>query len=230
MKVKVKRYPHGTEEFEIELSQDISLLELLYRIKEEIDPSLTFRSMCRSGICGTCAVKLNGKSVLACSTWIAKATEELTVEPLDYFSVIRDLVVNHESMHSKLRSFKLWLYPKEEELRIKEDANLKTSRSWECILCGVCDSVCPVIQSSELFGGPLALTRSYKHIHDPRNANIQTTYTNLYQLRPDLCTHCMNCSYACPKRLMPESMIKEEENLLVNLGLLQKQSFDFLSF
>jgi succinate dehydrogenase / fumarate reductase iron-sulfur subunit/fumarate reductase iron-sulfur subunit len=232
VKVKIRRYPQGAEEFEIDPSQDMTLLELLFTIKESEDPSLTFRSMCRAGICGTCAVKLNGKPALACSTWISGKEEELLIEPLDYFPVIRDLVVDHEGMHSKLRSFKTWLYPQQENMILQEGTNLKTSKSWECILCGICDSVCPVLTSTELFGGPSALTRVYKHLHDPRNVNRQATNIGIYNLRPDLCTHCMNCSYACPKRLMPEGLIREEENLLVELGLLQRQTggFDFLSF
>jgi len=75
------------------------------------------------------------------------------------------------------------------------------------------------------------LTRLYKHLIDPRNASQEVTVKTLHSLKPDLCTHCMNCSYACPKRLMPEGLIREEENLLVEKGLIQKQAgFDFLSF
>ncbi|MEJ7622175.1 MAG: 2Fe-2S iron-sulfur cluster-binding protein [Aquificaceae bacterium] len=230
MKVRIKRHPKGVEEFEVEVSQKITLLELLYKVKEELDPTLAFRSMCRAGICGTCAVKLNGKPVLACSTWVSG--EDLLVEPIDRFSVIKDLVVDHESIVKRLKDYSLWLRIGEGTISLQEDINRKTSRSWECILCGICDSVCPVLSESGLFGGPLTLTRLYKYLHDPRNAQQETTLKTLQNLKPELCTHCMNCSYACPKRLMPEGLIREEENLLVEKGLLQRQvgGFDFLSF
>ncbi len=230
MKVRIKRYPKGVEEFEVEVSQKTTLLELLYKIKEEHDPTLTFRSMCRAGICGTCAVKLNGKPVLACSTWISE--EEVLVEPIDRFSVVKDLVVDHEGIGKRLRDYKVWLQSGEGSISLQEDINRKTSRSWECILCGVCDSVCPVLSESELFGGPLTLTRLYKHLYDPRNADQETALKALQTLKPELCTHCMNCSYACPKRLMPEALIRDQESILVENGLLQRHtsSFDFLSF
>ncbi len=228
MKVRIKRYPEGNEEFDLTLSEPITLLELLYRLREDLDPSLAFRSMCRAGICGTCAVRLNGKPVLACSTWIREG--DILIEPLEGFPVIRDLVVDHEGIQARLREHKVWLTTREEQVEVREETNRQTSRSWECILCGVCDSVCPVLMSGGLFGGPLTLTRLYKHLHDPRNA--QKDLKDLQNLRPDLCTHCMNCSLACPKRLMPEGLIREEENLLVEKGLLQRQvgGFDFLSF
>ncbi len=230
MKLRIKRYPGGFEEFEIKVSQSATLLELLYKVREELDPTLAFRSMCRAGICGTCAVKLNGKPVLACSTWIQEG-ECILIEPIDNFSVIRDLVVDQEGLYTKLKGYRVWLTENEKEPKIEEEINRLTSRSWECILCGVCDSVCPVLSQSELFGGPLVLTRIYKHLYDPRNAGYEGTLKVLQSLRPELCTHCMNCSYACPKRLMPEGLIREEENLLLKEGLIQKQvgSFDFLN-
>lgn len=231
MKVKIRRYPTGIEEFQIETSESLTLLDLLYKIKETLDPTLTFRNMCRAGICGTCAVKMNGKPVLACSTRISPTEEEIQLEALDGYKVIRDLVVEHENIILKLKNYKAWYHTSEPIPKIGEDIVQITSRSSECILCGICDSVCPVLSISPLFGGPLILTRLYKLVLDPRNKEQEGTIKRLQSLRPELCTHCMNCSYACPKRLMPEALIKEEESILVNKGLIKKQEgFDFLSF
>ncbi|MCS6998540.1 MAG: 2Fe-2S iron-sulfur cluster-binding protein [Aquificaceae bacterium] len=231
MKVRIRRYPGDVQEFNLDISQKLTLLDLLYRIREEIDPSLSFRSMCRAGVCGTCGVRLKGKPVLACSTWVSPE-EELDLEPLEGYAPIKDLVVDQEGILRGLRGAKLWLRPFEDNKPIQEGLNQKTSKSWECILCGICDSVCPVLTNPSPFGGPMILTRGYKHLLDLRNSNPTETLQNLYSLRPDLCTHCMNCSYACPKKLMPEALIKEEENLLVERGLLQREvsGFDFLSF
>lgn len=216
MKVRIWRYPEGYEEFLIELSEKTTLLDLLFRIKEQVDPSLTFRSMCRAGICGTCGVKLDGKPVLACSTWVELEREEVIVEPLDRFAVVRDLVVDHEGMHSKLRGL----------VAVEKRSDLLSAKSWECILCGICDSVCPVLSAGTAFAGPLVLTRFYKHLGSSEEL------LKLKNLRPELCTHCMNCSYACPKRLMPETLIRQEESLLIESGLLDRPSgvFDFLNF
>ncbi|MCX8075671.1 MAG: 2Fe-2S iron-sulfur cluster-binding protein [Aquificaceae bacterium] len=227
MRVKVRRHLNQWQEFEIDVRGKLTLLELLNRIKEDLDPSLTFRSMCRSGVCGTCAVKLSGKHVLACSTWIFQE-QEITVEPIDGYEVIRDLVVDQGQVHQMLREAGVWLKPYEANAKAKWE----NSRSWDCILCGVCDSVCPVLKTPSSFGGPLALTRIHKHLLDQRNADRQSTLNSLLTLKPGLCTHCMNCSYACPKMLMPEALIKEEENVLIMEGLIQKRSigFDFLNF
>lgn len=216
MKVRIRRYPQGCEEFSVELSQKTTLLDLLFRIKEEIDPSLTFRSMCRAGVCGTCGIKLDGRPVLACSTWIEPEREEILIEPLDRFVVVRDLVVDHEGMHSKLKGL----------VSSKKRSDYLSAKSWECILCGLCDSVCPVPSEGTAFAGPLTLTRFYKHLGSSEDL------IRLKGFRPELCTHCMNCSYACPKRLMPEALIRQEESLLVESGLLDRPSgaFDFLSF
>ncbi|MFN7065331.1 MAG: succinate dehydrogenase/fumarate reductase iron-sulfur subunit [Aquificaceae bacterium] len=231
MKIRIKRHPFGEEEFRLDLLENLTLLDLLQRIKEEKDPTLTFRSMCRAGVCGTCAIKLDGKPALACSTWIPYEREEVLVEPIDGYRVIRDLVVDHEGLVSRLRDSEVWLYPLEKWIGVKEGVNQKTSRSWECILCGICDSVCPVMPIAPYFGGPLVLTRLYKHLFDPRNAKEERSFEVLKLLNPSLCTHCMNCSYTCPKRLMPELLIKQEEESLLEKGLLQKQTgFDFLSF
>lgn len=230
MKLKVKRYPKGKEEFGIFTNKALTLLDLLERAKEE-DPTLAFRSMCRAGVCGTCGVKFQGKPVLACSTWIDPSEELVVVEPLDGYKVIKDLVVEHEGIVLRLRSYKVWLYPLENNISISEEINRKTSKSWECILCGICDSVCPVLSVDTSFGGPLMLTRIHKYLFDPRNEKEDVSFESLKTMKPTLCTHCMNCSYACPKRLMPEFLIKQEEGLLLEKGLIQKNTgFDFLSF
>nr|BAL53659.1 fumarate reductase iron-sulfur subunit [uncultured Aquificae bacterium] len=218
--------------FSLQLPENATLLDMLIKIKEDMDQSLSFRSMCRAGVCGTCAIKVNGKPVLACSTKVSIFGEELTIEPIDQFSVIKDLVVDHEGIYSKLRLWKVWMTSFEENIRFHQETLRKVEKSHECILCGVCDSVCPVFTISQDFGGPLLLTRYQKLVFDPRNAERDEKLQTLKSINPQLCTHCMNCSFACPKKLMPEALIKEEENLLYQKGILQKPEggFEFLSF
>lgn len=232
MRVRIRRYPSGREEFEVYMQERATVLDLLNYIKENYEPSLTFRSMCRAGVCGTCAVKVNGKVVLACSTKLEDFGESIEIEPLNGYKVLRDLVVDHEELYSKLKRHRVWLEPFEENTDFKEEDNLAISRSHECILCGICDTVCPVLLVDSSFGGPLTLTRYYKLVFDPRNKGRQESINLLQSIKPQLCTHCMNCSYACPKRLMPEALIRGEEALLLERGLIQKPAggFDFLSF
>lgn len=220
----------GYRSFLIDIQENATLLDILVKIKEEMDQSLSFRSMCRAGVCGTCAIKVNGKAVLACSTKVSIFGEELVLEPIDKFVVIKDLVVDHDPIYSKLKLRGVWFVPRKENIKLTEWELKKTERSHECILCGVCDSVCPVLEVAQSFAGPLSLTRYQKLVFDKRNANLEQKTYSLKDMNPQLCTHCMNCSYACPKKLMPEAIIKEEENLLVEKGMLIKDTggFDFL--
>jgi succinate dehydrogenase / fumarate reductase iron-sulfur subunit/fumarate reductase iron-sulfur subunit len=218
--------------FSLELNRNSTLLDMLVKIKEEIDQSLAFRSMCRAGICGTCAVKANGRPVLACSTKVLVFGEEITVEPIDNVLVIKDLVVDHEFLYNKLKLWKVWYNAEEEDKKVNASVLKRIEKSHECILCGICDSVCPVLTASSYFGGPTLLTRYYKLLFDIRNTAQEEKVQNLKNLNPQLCTHCMNCSFACPKKLMPEALIKEEENLLQEKGIIKREegNFGFLEF
>ncbi|SNZ14403.1 succinate dehydrogenase/fumarate reductase iron-sulfur subunit [Hydrogenobacter hydrogenophilus] len=233
VKVKIKLNRENFKDYasySLELSRNSTLLDMLVKIKEELDQSLAFRSMCRAGICGTCAIKVNGRPVLACSTKVFVFGEEITVEPIDNVSVIKDLVVDHESLYNKLKLWKVWYNAGEKNTKVSASALKRIERSHECILCGICDSVCPVLTTSSHFGGPTLLTRYYKLLFDPRNT--QDRAQSLKNLNPQLCTHCMNCSFACPKKLMPEALIKEEEKLLQEKGIIKKEegNFGFLEF
>ncbi len=228
VKVRIKLNRENFKDYvsySLEISKNATLLDMLVKIKEEMDQSLAFRSMCRAGICGTCAIKVNGKPVLACSTKVFVFGEEITVEPIDNVIVIKDLVVDHESLYNRLKLWKVWYDAGEKNLKVSEETIKRIERSHECILCGICDSVCPVLTTGTHFGGPLLLTRYYKLLFDPRNAQDRTQ--NIKSLNPDLCTHCMSCSFACPKKLMPEALIKEEEKLLQEKGIIKKREEDF---
>lgn len=173
-----------------------TLLELLELIKEQ-DPTLSFRQMCRSGICGTCGVMLNSKPVLACKAKLSGLGRELTIDPLPGFPHIKDLIVDSKRAYAQLK------FPP------KEGQSL--SKAHECIRCGICDSVCPLLNVSP-FAGPMLFVRLSAICKESKPDS---------SMHVELCTHCMACSRLCPNDVMPESIISQFSP--------KSFSFDFLS-
>ncbi|WP_448587303.1 succinate dehydrogenase/fumarate reductase iron-sulfur subunit [Thermocrinis sp.] len=230
MRISLRLYRDNAflvKEFEIETSQTV--LDALYRIKEEQDPTLSFRSMCKAGICGTCGVKVNGKPVLACKTKIEELEEPILIEPLDNLPVIRDLVVSHDVLLDRIKRLRAWYEPLEYNLPTFKPSAL-IDKSFNCIACGLCDSFCPVFITNAEFGGPMAFSRLCKLFQDPRNLGREEVPLRIKDGHINLCTHCRNCSMVCPAEVMPETLIKMEEGELLRRGLLSQStpnSFDF---
>jgi len=231
MKVKIKKFRDGKflwEEYEID-GEGHTVLEILQKIKEKEDPTLSFRAMCRAGICGTCAVKVNGQYKLACST---RVYSDITLEPVDIAPPIKDLVVDHSFIYKKLKEGKVWFETLSKNISLKPDELKNTEKSWDCILCGICNYVCPAIQEDESFGLPSTFTKSYGVIFDKRNTKGYEKLKDLVPLSIQSCTHCKNCTFSCPKECNPEFLINILENTMVRYGLIRKeeQDFGFLGF
>ncbi|HIQ49133.1 MAG TPA: succinate dehydrogenase/fumarate reductase iron-sulfur subunit [Aquifex aeolicus] len=231
MKVKIKKFRDGKflwEEYEID-GEGHTVLEILQKIKEKEDPTLSFRAMCRAGICGTCAVKVNGQHKLACST---RVYSDITLEPVDIAPPIKDLVVDHSFIYKKLKEGKVWFETLSKNISLKPDELKNTEKSWDCILCGICNYVCPAIQEDESFGLPSTFTKSYGVIFDKRNTKGYEKLKDLVPLSIQSCTHCKNCTFSCPKECNPEFLINILENTMVRYGLIRKkeQDFGFLGF
>ncbi|NPB06743.1 MAG: succinate dehydrogenase/fumarate reductase iron-sulfur subunit, partial [Aquificae bacterium] len=193
MRLKIKRYDGQRsywQEFELE-GEGRTLLELLTEVKEKHDPSLSFRAFCRSGICGTCGVKVNGVHRLACRT---RLYGDATVEPPDYGKLIKDLVVEHEFLAEYLKKGRVWLHPREVNLPLKPSDLKPLERSYDCILCGLCNFVCPLTPTEPSFGLPSTFTKGYAKVKDKRNAKPEENLRALARLNPQLCTHCRSCS------------------------------------
>lgn len=222
MKIKIKRQDTYTV-YDVEIREDITVLELLHKIKFQ-DPTLSYRHMCRAGICGTCAIKINGKPMLACKSRISYFDGfELVLEPIDSENVIKDLITDHEFYFRKYKDLKVDFVPKEEAVfNIKNIENAKN-----CIACFICNSVCPVIPLDKAFGTPFVFARVYGILEDDRNSNKD--YAKMLKGVINHCTHCKNCTYACPVNVMPETLIKRLEDKLVDVGLLEKPSDDIFS-
>ncbi len=229
MKVILKRYRDGKyieSAYQIEVNDNWTVLDVLSYIKENIDETLAYRVMCRSSICGTCAVRVNEKHILACKEKIISFGECVVIEPISNLSPIKDLVVEHNYMESNLKKGKVWF--KEESYRgeICKERFSRTERQWDCIACLICEAVCPVF--SDKFGGPYTFTRIYRILEDPRYNNAHDYGTVVKELNISLCVHCSYCSIFCPKGCMPEFAITFLEK---KFNIEKKgDNLDFLSF
>ncbi len=211
--VKILRYspekdkkPHW-QNFEIEVEHDATILDILNEIHWYHDGTLSYRRSCRSAICGSCAMKVNGQNVLACETPMHKFKgNKIKIEPLPGFPIIKDLVVDMEGFFAKLKAIKPYLIvnkplPDKEFIQKPEDFELIREAS-TCILCGACTSSCPSLWANENYLGPAALLKAYRFIFDTRDdgtierIDIVNDKNGIWR-----CHTIFNCMEACPKNI-----------------------------
>ncbi len=198
------------QEYEIEVDKYTSVAVALQRIREEQDPTLAYRPLCKMGVCGNCAVKINGKPRLGCMTNALEAAEEnggkVVVEPLDNMPVIKDLIVERGDFERRIKKVKPYLIPKEEALASDTWTPMspKTQQVlWsaaQCIWCGICYSLCPVSYVDESYAAPHGLVKIFRFSFDPRDA-LGKKRIFLYEEDIWKCVHCGQCGGNCPKGL-----------------------------
>ncbi len=187
------------------------VLDALIYIKNNLDKSLGFRRSCREGICGSCAMNINGKNRLACLTPIE---DKMTIYPLPHMPIIRDLIPDMRNFYKQYKEIKPWLQNNKTEISENyqsiEDRK-KLDGMYECILCACCSTSCPSYWwNSDKYLGPAILMQAYRWIADTRDTNTQARleYVNdamkLYK-----CKTIMNCTDTCPKGLNPGKAIGE---------------------
>jgi fumarate reductase iron-sulfur subunit len=198
MQIKIKRTDERIE-YDVPF-KSTTLLQALYHIKNHEDNSLTFSSNCRSGICGTCAIRLNGKEVLACATMCGEGD---VLEPLRYHEVQRDLKVNKQKARETLKTSMAWLQ-ETQKVEITEEQIALTEKQSDCILCDSCYSACPVLEVNPNFIGPFALTRVYRYTADPRESDIKTPIDAIQTNGIWDCTLCGECTTVCPQSIDPK--------------------------
>jgi len=191
------------------------ILDALIKIKDEVDPTLTFRRSCREGICGSCAMNVNGKNGLACLLYIEDGAEAIELQPLPHTYVVKDLVPDLTNFYNQYKSIEPWLKRKEpkkpgerEYLQSKED-RLKLDGMYECILCACCMTSCPSYWwNPEYYLGPAVLMQAYRWVADSRD---QFTEERLAWVNDTMklyrCHGIMNCTNCCPKGLDPAKAI-----------------------
>ena len=198
------------------------VLDALIKIKNEIDPTLTFRRSCREGICGSCAMNIDGGNTLACIKSAEEIGDTVTIYPLPHMPVIKDLVPDLTNFYAQYASIKPWLQtrtpppPDRERLQSKEDQELINEPS-ACILCACCSTSCPSYWwNSDRYLGPAALLAAYRWLVDTRD---EATGERLDELEDPFrlyrCHTIMNCTQACPKDLNPAKAIAETKKMLV---------------
>mmetsp|Transcript_31204 Transcript_31204/g.50067 ORF Transcript_31204/g.50067 Transcript_31204/m.50067 type:complete len:273 (-) Transcript_31204:38-856(-) len=189
------------------------VLDALIKIKSEEDPTLTFRRSCREGICGSCAMNIDGTNTLACLHYIDD-TPTTTIYPLPHMRIVKDLVPDMNHFYEQYTSIKPWLQrnearvPGKENLQSKEDRH-KLDGMYECILCACCSTSCPSYWwNTDKYLGPAVLQQAFRWIDDSRD---QATQERLEQLDDTFklfrCHTIMNCSKVCPKHLNPGKAI-----------------------
>ena len=197
------------------------VLDALIKIKNEIDPTLTFRRSCREGICGSCAMNIGGTNYLACLKGISEVDGPITVYPLPHMEVVRDLVPDMTNFYAQHRSIEPWLKtdtpaPPKEWRQSRQDRELLDGL-YECILCACCSTSCPSYWwNSDRYLGPAILLQAYRWVIDSRDEATGERLDNLEDpFRLFRCHTIMNCAKACPKGLSPAKAIAELKKLMV---------------
>jgi succinate dehydrogenase / fumarate reductase, iron-sulfur subunit len=210
--VRVLRYQPGRDEkprwqkFDLNVEDDSTVLDVLNQIHWGTDGTLAYRRSCRSSICGSCAMKVNGRNVLACETPVHRFGSRLKIEPLPGFPILKDLVVDMEDFFEKLRRIKSYLIlkkPVPDKEFIQTPAQLEEiGESTLCILCAACTSACPSLWPNPDYLGPAALLKAYRFVFDSRDdgaderLDIVNDKNGLWR-----CHTIFNCMEACPKKI-----------------------------
>lgn len=197
------------------------VLDALIKIKNEMDSSVTFRRSCREGVCGSCAMNINGKNGLACTTAIEDAKGDVSITPLPHQEVVKDLVPDLTNFYAQYASIKPWMQtqsttPEKERLQSKEDRE-KLDGLYECILCACCSTSCPSYWwNGDKYLGPAILLQSYRWLIDSRDEATGDRLDDLEDpFRLYRCHTIMNCANACPKGLNPAKAIAEIKKMMV---------------
>jgi succinate dehydrogenase (ubiquinone) iron-sulfur subunit len=206
------------------------ILDALVKIKDEVDPTLTFRRSCREGICGSCAMNINGKNGLACLLYIEPNEKPIEIQPLPHSYVVKDLVPDLTNFYNQYKSIEPWL--KRKDTKAKGQAEYYQSPQdralldgmYECILCASCMTSCPSYWwNPEYYLGPAVLMQAYRWVADSRD---QYTEERLAWVNDTMklyrCHGIMNCTACCPKGLDPAKAIV---NLKAQVGQTYKDGW-----
>ncbi|MDP7488072.1 MAG: succinate dehydrogenase iron-sulfur subunit [Alphaproteobacteria bacterium] len=197
------------------------VLDALIKIKNEIDATLTFRRSCREGVCGSCAMNIDGTNTLACTKFIDEIDGEVPVYPLPHMPVVKDLVPDLNRAYAQYASIEPWLQsetppPAGERLQSPEERE-KLDGLYECVLCFCCSTSCPSYWwNGERYLGPAALLQAYRWLADSRDEAAGERLDALEDpFKLYRCHTIMNCTKTCPKSLNPGRTIGEIKKLMV---------------
>jgi len=227
--LKIQRYnPDSDEtpyiqEYEVEADPNERLLDALMQVKRFQDGSLGFRKSCAHGVCGSDAMRINGKDGLACKTLVKDVAKTdgdiITVEPLRFLPVQRDLIVDQAEFFKKYRSIKPFLIndePVEAKERLQsQEERLAFDDTTNCILCASCYSACPVMSERPAFLGPAAISQAYRFNADTRDRGFEARLKALDH--PDGVWPCQNhfkCTQSCPRSILITKRINQTKHMI----------------
>ena len=216
------------DSYEIDLKKcGPMVLDALMKIKNEIDSSLTFRRSCREGVCGSCAMNIDGVNTLACLKPIEEVNGEIRIYPLPHMPVVKDLVPDLSKAYDQLASIKPWLQSSneifnastnslEEKKQSPKDRE-KLDGQWECVLCFCCTTSCPSYWwNSDEYLGPAVLMQAARWVNDSRDAERKNRLKAVNDsMKLYRCHSIMNCTRSCPKGLNPAKAIADLKKAIV---------------
>lgn len=200
------------DEFKIPYQRWTTVLDAILEVKKHLDHSVAVRYSCRQASCGSCGMKINGRPALACFTKISELNSDvITIEPMNNFPIIRDLVVGFERMFSTHKKIKPYIINKESEINPGTKEFLQTPEDVEkyiqfsnCIKCGLCNSVCPTMATDSSFVGPQALAQVYRYVADNRDKGKDDRLKIIDDSHGIFrCHFAGSCSQVCPKGVDP---------------------------
>jgi succinate dehydrogenase / fumarate reductase iron-sulfur subunit len=224
--LKIRRYdpesgqPAYWHEYNVDVAPERSVLQGILNARDGEDGSIGIRCSCRAAICGSCAVRINGKTALACNTAIGEAAKKagegnpIVVEPMNNFPVIKDLIVDMDAVHwKKVQRVVPWLLPDgpppQREYIVPAESMIDITQSMACIHCGACVGACLALEVDPEFVGPAALAKAYRFVGDPRDGQEEERLRDLAEDPHGMydCTHCFACVEVCPKDVAPMNQI-----------------------
>jgi succinate dehydrogenase / fumarate reductase iron-sulfur subunit len=238
MEVRLKVKRHDPEapgnqasrysDYTIDVSEHVTVLDALLEVRDYHDGSLALRYSCRSAICGSCGMRVNGRGRLTCKTKMVdmmRGRDDVVIEPMGNMPVIKDLVTDMEMYWSKMDQVTPWLQPTgpgpERENLVSHEAMLDLAQTMNCIHCGVCVSDCPVLEVDKSFIAPAALAKAYRFVGDTRDARTKERLEELSAVEGGIwdCTRCNMCVEVCPKDVRPMDRIMQLRELAVKAGV-----------
>lgn len=223
---RIKRYDPDVDvkpyfkEYTVTLEETDRVLDGLNNIKWDQDGTLTYRRSCAHGVCGSDAVRINGRNYLACKTLMNEFGKKITIEPLIGFKVVKDLVVDMDPFFDAYKSVKPYLIageaPAGEERRQTPEQVERFESATKCILCAACTTSCPITWTNESFVGPAAIVNAGRFIYDSRDEGaaerlrILNTQSGVWR-----CRTVFNCTEACPRDIEVTKIIEDVKRTLL---------------
>jgi succinate dehydrogenase / fumarate reductase iron-sulfur subunit len=219
--------PHR-DRVECDLPTNQTVLDALEHVKANVDGSISFRRSCRSAICGSCSMNINGVTGLACKTpvdSVLRSDNTVAVDPMPNFQPMKDLVVHMDPFWDKYSRLKPYLQPADEdsahptERRVSPEDMHKLVAVANCVMCATCYALCPVVSVDPAFAGPAAIAYAYRFIEDVRDSKRKERAAQISDDYLWLCAHCYACSY-CPKHVEPQDDIIAVKRATIEEGLI----------